>query len=56
MARAISKPVIKRCVLAFARLQQLLYRRDLYEGFALEREYYLYTITNREFQLKSDVL
>ena len=38
------------------RLQQLVFKKDFYEGFALEREYYLYMVTNREFQLKADVL
>lgn len=56
MVRALGGPIRKRFIVAMHRLQQLLFRKDFYEGFALEREYYMYMVTNKEFQLKADVL
>jgi len=56
MVRALGGPIRKIFIVAMHRLQQLLFRKDFYEGFALEREYYMYMVTNQEFQLKADVL
>lgn len=55
LGKLLSRLVLRKYVQVFHRTKQLL-SVPFFEGFALEREYYLYQIANREFEQRADLM